>query len=110
MGGAYRDRLRQAIPSATEVAAAVLVAGRLERLRAARRAGFRRRRAGRKDRGMALERWGFIYTGRGNDPARTIARIGSEACMLIAVGVERPDEGVEVARWLVAEGVQLIEL
>ena len=59
---------------------------------------------------MALERWGFIYTGRGNDPARTIARIGSEACLLIAVGVERPEQGIEVARWLLAEGVQLIEL
>ena len=59
---------------------------------------------------MALERWGFIYTGPGNDPARTIARIGSDACLLIAVGVERPEQGVDVARWLVGERVQLIEL
>jgi 2-keto-3-deoxy-6-phosphogluconate aldolase len=59
---------------------------------------------------MALTHWGFIYTGAGNDPARTRVVTGSASCRLVAVGVERPEQGIEVARALVAEGVQLIEL
>lgn len=59
---------------------------------------------------MALTSWGFIYTGNGNDPNTSRAVIGSVACRCITIGVERPEQGVEVARALVAEGVQLIEL
>lgn len=59
---------------------------------------------------MALRNWGFIYTGRGQDPSRDRAVIGSPECRCIAVGVESAAQGVEVARQLVAEGVQLIEL
>ena len=59
---------------------------------------------------MALTHWGFIFTGPGNDPSRTRVVTGSKACRLTAVGVERPEQGIEVARQLVAEGVQMIEL
>jgi hypothetical protein len=59
---------------------------------------------------MALRIWGFIYTGEGCDPARTRVVTGSETCRLIAVGVERPEQGIAAARELVADGVQLIEL
>jgi len=59
---------------------------------------------------MALTYWGFIYTGKGNDPHRTRAVIGSESCRCLAVGVERAEQGIEVARQMVADGVQLIEL
>jgi hypothetical protein len=59
---------------------------------------------------MALTSWGFIYTGSGNDPSRTRAVLGSDACKLIAVGIEKPEQGLAVAQQMVADGVQLIEL
>lgn len=60
---------------------------------------------------MALTKWGFIYTlgeEGGHDDHMDV--IGSEACRLVAVAVARPDEATEVAKQLVAEGVELIEL
>jgi hypothetical protein len=59
---------------------------------------------------MALSLWAFIYTGKGCDPARDRVVVGSPSCRCITVGVERAEQGVEVARALVGEGVQLIEL
>ena len=59
---------------------------------------------------MALTHWGFIYTAPGADPkhSRTVADTGT--CKTVLIGVEKADDGVAVARSLVEEGVQLIEL
>ncbi|WP_028926463.1 DUF6506 family protein [Pseudonocardia acaciae] len=59
---------------------------------------------------MALTHWGFIYTAAGSDAAGSYTVADTGSCRTVLVGVEKPEQGVEVARRLVAEGVQLIEL
>lgn len=59
---------------------------------------------------MSLTRFGFIVTGAGLDPSRDRSVMSSAGFQMIAVGVPTALAGVEVARALVAEGVQLIEL
>lgn len=60
---------------------------------------------------MALTKWGFIYTlGDEGDPDENTEYIGSEACRLITIAVERSEQAPEAAKKLVAEGVELIEL
>jgi hypothetical protein len=59
---------------------------------------------------MALHKFGFIVTGAELDPARHRVVMESPAFTMIAVGVARAEQGIEVARSLVAEDVQLIEL
>lgn len=54
---------------------------------------------------MALERFGFIVTG-GNFEQRQ----GTEKFKMKVVGVSHPEEGIEAAKAMVAEGIQLIEL
>lgn len=58
---------------------------------------------------MALQRWGYIYTAPGADPDRDWTVVETGSCTTILVGIESPDLGVEVAKRLVADGVQLIE-
>ncbi|WP_436776418.1 DUF6506 family protein [Yinghuangia sp. YIM S09857] len=59
---------------------------------------------------MALTHWAFIYTAPGlsSDGHRTVVDEGGARTVL--VGVPAPSDGPAVARELVAEGVQLIEL
>lgn len=59
---------------------------------------------------MALERFGFIVSGRRLDPAVHRTQLQSPAFHMQAVGVARPDQAEAVAREMVAQGVQLIEL
>lgn len=59
---------------------------------------------------MSLERFGFIVTGAGLDPANARAEINSEHFTGIMVGVEKPDQAIAVAQQMVADGIQLIEL
>ncbi|GAB1692036.1 DUF6506 family protein [Krasilnikovia sp. M28-CT-15] len=59
---------------------------------------------------MPLERFGFIVTGAGLDPDSDRASIRNDRFDGIMVGVSSPDQGVAVARAMVADGVQLIEL
>lgn len=59
---------------------------------------------------MSLARFGFIVTGAGLDPLRDRSLMSSDRFQMIAVGVPTAAAGVDVARSLVAEGVQLIEL
>jgi Family of unknown function (DUF6506) len=59
---------------------------------------------------MALTRFGFIVTGAGLNPATHRSEMNSPAFTMIAVGVEKAEQGVAVAKQLVADGVQLIEL
>ena len=59
---------------------------------------------------MALSKFGFIVTGAGLDPARHRVTMSSGVFEMIAIGVAEPGQACAVARALVAEGVQLIEL
>jgi hypothetical protein len=60
---------------------------------------------------MALHTFGFIVTGAELDPARHRMIMQSPAFTMIVVGVSRAEDGVEVARKLVADdGIQLLEL
>jgi hypothetical protein len=54
---------------------------------------------------MALKRFGFIVTGDDFEQEQ-----GTEKFRMKVVGVRHPQQGVEVAKKMVAEGVQLIEL
>lgn len=59
---------------------------------------------------MALSRWGFIYTlGPDADEVR-LDVVGSPGCVLITAGVPSVDDAPRVARELVDDGVELIEL
>lgn len=65
--------------------------------------------ARRKGIQMALTTWGFIYTAAGSDPGQETI-VETPACRSIFVGVDSPEQCIEVARRLVDGGVQLIEL
>lgn len=54
---------------------------------------------------MALERFGFIVTGD-----RFVQYQGTDRFSMKVVGVTHPSEGVDAAREMVREGIQLIEL
>lgn len=57
-----------------------------------------------------MEKWGFIYTLGDPDGDRRWDVIGSPSCELVCVGVPSVDHAADVARELLAQGVQLIEL
>jgi 2-keto-3-deoxy-6-phosphogluconate aldolase len=59
---------------------------------------------------MALTRFGFIVTGNGYDPAEHRVTMSSPRITTVMVGVSKPEQAIDVARALVADGVQLIEL
>ena len=59
---------------------------------------------------MALSKFGFIVTGPGLDPAQHRVTLRSQAFEMIAVGVSGPEQALDVARGMLAEDVQLIEL
>jgi Family of unknown function (DUF6506) len=59
---------------------------------------------------VALTKFGFIVKGGGLDPARHRTVMSSDRFEMIAIGVSEPSQGPAVARQLVAEGVQLLEL
>jgi hypothetical protein len=59
---------------------------------------------------MALTRFGFIVTGNGYDPAEHVATLASPRITTTIVGVSRPEQAPAVAKAMVADGVQLIEL
>ena len=54
---------------------------------------------------MALTKYGFIVTGDNFVQAQ-----GTEKFFMKVVGVSSPSEGADVAKAMVAEGIQLIEL
>lgn len=54
---------------------------------------------------MALERFGFIVTGDNFEQLQ-----GTGAFSMKVVGVKHPEQGIEVAKEMVANGIQLIEL
>jgi hypothetical protein len=59
---------------------------------------------------MALRKMGFIVTGAGLDPALHRHEMATAAFTLIAVGISDVSEAPAVARALVDEGVELLEL
>lgn len=59
---------------------------------------------------MALTRFGFIVTGTGLDSDQHRLVMSSPAFTMVAVGVSSAADGVQVARDLAADGVELIEL
>ncbi|MGW5645657.1 DUF6506 family protein [Saccharopolyspora sp. NPDC003752] len=59
---------------------------------------------------MALTHWGFIYTAAGSTSGGDFNVVDTGECRTVLVGVGKPEEGIEVARRLVEEGAQLIEL
>lgn len=59
---------------------------------------------------MALDTFGFLFTGRGLDPSADRSIIERDGFKAIIVGMDSPDEAEAVARQLVEQGVQLIEL
>lgn len=54
---------------------------------------------------MALNKFGFIVTGDNFEQYQ-----GTEKFQMKVVGVSSPEQGIEVAKDMVAEGIQLIEL
>ena len=54
---------------------------------------------------MALHRFGFIVTGDGFSQEQ-----GTDKFRMKVVGVSHPADGIAVAKAMVAEGIQLIEL
>ncbi|MBL4789375.1 MAG: hypothetical protein JKY60_10110 [Kordiimonadaceae bacterium] len=54
---------------------------------------------------MALKRFGFIVTGDDFEKMQ-----GTDKFMMKVVGVSHPEKGIEAAKQMVADGVQLIEL
>lgn len=54
---------------------------------------------------MALERFGFIVTGDNFEQYQ-----GTDKFKMKVVGVKSPEEAIEVAKQMVNEGIQLIEL
>ena len=59
---------------------------------------------------MALRRFGFIVKGAGYDPIRHTVTLESAEMTTIMVGVSMPEQVLPVARQMVADGIQLIEL
>jgi Family of unknown function (DUF6506) len=59
---------------------------------------------------VALTKFGFIVTGSSLDPARHRIVMSSDRFEMIAIGVSEPSQGIAIAKQLVGEGVQLLEL
>ncbi|QFU89456.1 DUF6506 family protein [Amycolatopsis sp. YIM 10] len=59
---------------------------------------------------MSLRHWGFIYTATGADPAGETTVADTGRCRTVLVGLPGPEGAPGIARRLVDEGAQLIEL
>ena len=59
---------------------------------------------------MALNKFGFIFTGEGLDPCSDRAVIEKGQFSAIIIGMSNPDGVEKIAQELVQDGVQLIEL
>lgn len=59
---------------------------------------------------MALHAFAFLFTGRGLDPAVDRTEMGRDGFRAVMVGMDDPSQAPEVARQLVSEGIELIEL
>ncbi len=59
---------------------------------------------------MALTRFGFIVTGSNLDPEQHVMTMRSREFEMLAVGVTAPEQAVPVAKKMVRDGIELIEL
>jgi hypothetical protein len=61
---------------------------------------------------MALRYWAYIFLSPGFDATQHIVTMESNTCRFKAVGIDmdKREQVIEVAKQLVAEGVQMIEL
>ncbi|MFJ2741496.1 DUF6506 family protein [Streptomyces sp. NPDC087440] len=59
---------------------------------------------------MALDAFGFLFTGRGLDPDQDRSVIERDGFRAVLVGMADPAQAPAVAAALVDEGIQLIEL
>lgn len=59
---------------------------------------------------MALTNFGFIVRGDGLDPETDIHVMQTSSFKMTTIGISHPEQGMDAARRLVADGVQLIEL
>ncbi|WP_028938170.1 DUF6506 family protein [Pseudonocardia spinosispora] len=59
---------------------------------------------------MALTHWGFIYTAAGAPAEGRVTVEDTGECRTVLVGVAKTEQAIPVAKQLVADGVQLIEL
>lgn len=61
---------------------------------------------------MALNYWAFIYLSPGFDPENNTLETRSNTCRFKAVGIDvfKKEDVIEIAKKLVAEGVQSIEV
>jgi hypothetical protein len=59
---------------------------------------------------MALTHWAFVYTAAGSPPEGSFTTEDTGACRTVLVGIPSPDHVLAVAKQLVNDGVQLIEL
>ena len=61
---------------------------------------------------MALKKWAYLYLSPGFSPEKHTTVIASEYCEFITVGFDfcAKQDAIGVAKKLVAEGVQMIEL
>ena len=59
---------------------------------------------------MALTNFGFIVRGDGFDPAEDVQVMETPTFKMTTIGISQPDQGLEAAQRLVADGAQLIEL
>ena len=57
-----------------------------------------------------MEKWGFIYTSGDGDGQAVHGEAGTQACILLTVGVPSTTVDPEIVEGLIAEGVELIEL
>jgi hypothetical protein len=61
---------------------------------------------------MALKYWAYIFLSPGFDAKQHVTTMESKTCRFKTIGIDitKKEQVVEVAKQLVAEGVQLIEL
>lgn len=61
---------------------------------------------------MALRYWAYIFLSPGFDANQHVSTMESNSCCFKAVGVDisKKEQVIDVAKQLVAEGVQMIEL
>ena len=59
---------------------------------------------------MALTHWAFFYTAPGAPPEGTVTVVTTPKCKTVLVGVPKAEDALPIAKRLVDEGVQLVEL
>lgn len=59
---------------------------------------------------MSLIHWGFAYTAGAARPDRDTTIVDTGTCRTVLVGMADPEDVIDVAQRMIADGVQMIEL